>query len=188
MLYSSLQWRHNEPDRVSNHRPHDCLLNLLFRRRSKKLRLTGLSEGNSPVTGWFPAQRASYAENVSIYDDVIMNIMAADGLTTIEANHLEQWCWRNLSGSIQSPLHSPYIKLVMRIIDEQAVEEAIAWLGYVNGDALALLWRPCSIYVVDKNGGLTDRQNLASIYNDMQYIEYIKTPIYSELRLFRCLS
>ena len=73
---STLQWRHNEPDGVSNHRPHDCLLNSLFRRRSKttsKLRVTGLCAGNSPVTGEFPAQRASDVENVSItFDDVIM--------------------------------------------------------------------------------------------------------------------
>ena len=57
-------------DGVSNHQPYDCLLNHLFRRRSKeasKLRVTGLCEGNSPVTGEFPAQRASNEENVSIW-------------------------------------------------------------------------------------------------------------------------
>ena len=27
----SLQWRHNERDGVSNHQPHDCLLNRLFK-------------------------------------------------------------------------------------------------------------------------------------------------------------
>ena len=32
----SLQWRHNEPDGVSNYQPHDCLLNRLFRCWSKK--------------------------------------------------------------------------------------------------------------------------------------------------------
>ena len=32
----SLQWRYNEHDGVSNHQPHDCLLNHLSRRRSKK--------------------------------------------------------------------------------------------------------------------------------------------------------
>ena len=31
-----LQWRHNDRDGVSNHRRFDCLLNRLFRRRSKK--------------------------------------------------------------------------------------------------------------------------------------------------------
>ena len=67
---SPLQWRHNECDGVSNHKLPDCLLNLFFRRRSKKtskLRVTGFCEGNSPVTGEFPAQRASNAENISIW-------------------------------------------------------------------------------------------------------------------------
>ena len=69
-LCCSLQWRHNELAGVSNHQPRDCLLNRLFRRRSKKTlkpRVTGLCAGNSPVAGEFPAQRASNAENVSIW-------------------------------------------------------------------------------------------------------------------------
>ena len=44
------------------------------RRRSKKtskLRVTGLCEGNSPGTGEFPVQRASYTEMFP-FDDVIM--------------------------------------------------------------------------------------------------------------------
>ena len=66
----TLQWRHNEQDVVSNHQPQDCLLNSLFRRRSKKtskLCVTGLCEGNSPVISEFHAQRASNVENVSIW-------------------------------------------------------------------------------------------------------------------------
>ena len=66
----SLQWRHNGLDGVSNHQHHDCLVNRLFWRRSKKtsrLRVTGLCVGNSPVTGEFPAQMACNAENVSIW-------------------------------------------------------------------------------------------------------------------------
>ena len=66
----SLHWRHNECDGVLNHQPHDCLLDRLFMRRSKKtskLRVTGLCVGNSPVTGEFPAQRASNRENTSIW-------------------------------------------------------------------------------------------------------------------------
>ena len=68
--YSSLQWCHNERDGVSNHKPRGCLLKRLFRRRSEqtlKLGVTGLCERNSPVTGEFPAQRVSNAENVSIW-------------------------------------------------------------------------------------------------------------------------
>ena len=65
-----LRWRHNGRNSVSNHQPYDCLLNRLFRRRSKKtskLRVTGLCVGNSPGTGELPAQMASNAENVSIW-------------------------------------------------------------------------------------------------------------------------
>ena len=65
----TLQWRHNGHDGVSNHRPRHCLLNCLFRLRSKKTskpRVTGLYVGNSSVTGEFPAQKVSNAENLSI--------------------------------------------------------------------------------------------------------------------------
>ena len=37
------------------------------KRKTSKLRVTGLCEGNSPVTGEFHAQGASNAENVSIW-------------------------------------------------------------------------------------------------------------------------
>ena len=61
----TLHWRHNDHhDGVSNHQPRHCLLNGLFRRRSKKtlkLRVTDLCTVNSPGTG------ASNAENVSIW-------------------------------------------------------------------------------------------------------------------------
>ena len=66
----SLLWCHNGCDGVSNHQLHDCLLNRLFRCKSKKtskLRVTGLCAGNSPVTGEFPAQMNSNAKSVSIW-------------------------------------------------------------------------------------------------------------------------
>ena len=55
---------------VSKHQPHNCLHNLIYRRRSKKtskLRITGLFVGNSPVTGEFPTQKASNMENISLW-------------------------------------------------------------------------------------------------------------------------
>ena len=61
---------HNERDGLSDHRYLGCLINRLFRRRSKKtskLRVIGLCEGNSPVIGEFPTQRYSNAENISIW-------------------------------------------------------------------------------------------------------------------------
>ena len=60
----SLQQCHNGRDGVSNLQPHDCLLNRLFKRRSKKiskLRVTGL------CAGIYLSQMASNAENVSIW-------------------------------------------------------------------------------------------------------------------------
>ena len=69
-FYTTLQWHHDGRDSFSNHQPRDCLLNLLFRYKSNKtsmLRVTGLCAWNSPGTGEFPAQMASYAEHVSIW-------------------------------------------------------------------------------------------------------------------------
>ena len=66
----SLRWRNNGRDSVSNHQPHHGLPNCVFRCRSKKtsnIRVTGLCAGNSPLIGEFPAQKASNAENVSIW-------------------------------------------------------------------------------------------------------------------------
>ena len=84
----ALLWRHNGHDGVSNHQPHHCLLNRLFGRRSQKtlkLRVTGLCEGNSPLTGEFPAQKASNVENVYIW-----------------WRHHEKMCWRVPSTGITS--------------------------------------------------------------------------------------
>ena len=67
-LYT-LQWRHNGRDGVSNHQPHECLFNRLFKAQIKENINTPrhwLCDGNSPVTGEFPAQMVSNAENVSI--------------------------------------------------------------------------------------------------------------------------
>ena len=72
LFFIALQWRHNKHDSVSNHQPHDCLMNRLFGRRSKKtskLRVTGLCAGNSPGTGEFPAQ---ITRKMFPFDDVIM--------------------------------------------------------------------------------------------------------------------
>ena len=62
---TSLQWRHNGRDGVSNHQPHDCLLNRLFGRWSKKHQSSAsLAFVYEEFTGdyEFPAQMASNAE------------------------------------------------------------------------------------------------------------------------------
>ena len=84
----TLQWRHNDHDSVSNHQPHGCLLNRLFRRRSKKtskLCVTDLCVGNSrPVTRkMFP------------FDDVIMIYLqtAAMNILSIRVGLLRYFMW-----------------------------------------------------------------------------------------------
>ena len=65
MWTSTLQSSHNDIDGVSNHQRFDCLLNCLFRSRSKKiskLRATGFCEGNHRWAKMFPL------------DDVIMSV------------------------------------------------------------------------------------------------------------------
>ena len=70
----ALQWGHNERDGVSNHQPHDCLLNRLFRHRSKKTSsfaslafVRGIHRWpvNSPHKG--PIKRKMFP-----FDDIIM--------------------------------------------------------------------------------------------------------------------
>ena len=80
VLRHQLQWRHNERDGVSNHRRPDCLLSLLFRRRTQKtsnLRVTRLCEGHPPVTAGFPSQRASDAKKVSFWWRHHTNVLVA---------------------------------------------------------------------------------------------------------------
>ena len=70
----TLHWRHNDHDSVSNHQPHGCLLNRLFRRRSKKtskLRVTGLCVGNSPGPVNSP-HKGPVTRKMFPFDDVIM--------------------------------------------------------------------------------------------------------------------
>ena len=88
----ALQWRHNGHDGVWSHQPYYCLLNHLFRRRSKKtskLRVAGLCEGNSPMTGEFPAQMASNADNVSIWWRHHVNEIWADNVITSKRSSRE---------------------------------------------------------------------------------------------------
>ena len=78
----ALQWRHNECDGVSNHQPHDCLLNHRWKKTSK-LRVTGLCEGNSPVTGEFPAQKASNAGKIHLMTSSCVNCWRTKSISCI---------------------------------------------------------------------------------------------------------
>ena len=152
-----LQWRHDERDSISNHQPHDCLLNRLFRRRSpktSKLRVTGLCAGNSPETG------AYYAENVSIWwrhhDINAVIIVAADGLAINDAGPSAGtvitksyprflyvvadygWCFRNLIGKddvIQNDridhTYRTALRVILRTIDFSTLNRMIDLFCYI---------------------------------------------------------
>ena len=61
-IMDALQWRHNGHDGVSNHQPHHCLFNRLFRRRSKKT-----------------PRHIKYIQNIRIYADWSKYIFAFCG-------------------------------------------------------------------------------------------------------------
>ena len=108
-----LQWRYNEHDGVSNHQPHECLLNRAFERRSKKtskLRVTGLCAGNSSVIGEFPAQMASNADFFSIlrrHPDYTTQFNSWDHLFCIKLksglNKLSVMCGRDCQCTWRTP-------------------------------------------------------------------------------------
>ena len=82
-LGTTLQWTHNDHSGVSNHQSHGCLLNRLFRRRSKKtskLRVTGHCAGNSlgPVNS---PHKGPVTRKIVPFDDVIMNRSSSCGVT-----------------------------------------------------------------------------------------------------------
>ena len=70
----AIQWRHNERDGVSNHQPHDGLVNRLFRRRSNKaskLRATAFVRW----IHWWPVNlphKWPVTRKMFPFDDVIM--------------------------------------------------------------------------------------------------------------------
>ena len=88
-LSSPLQWRYNKHDGISNHQHLNCLLNSLFwlrQKKTSKLCITGLCEGNPLVTIGFPAKRVSIRENVSTYHGFAMREVSANFTSLYETN------------------------------------------------------------------------------------------------------
>ena len=74
--HNTLHWRHNDHDGVLNHQPHGCLLDRLFRRKSKeasKTRVTGLCAGKSPGPVNSP-HKGPVTRKMFPFDNVIMTI------------------------------------------------------------------------------------------------------------------
>ena len=88
----------------SNHRQLPHLFNSLFKLTTKKLRLSGLCEGNPPVTGGFPSHKAplsisfSWRHYAHVYRYVIKNMMLpnTDGLPSYWMNRFVKAFWNML--------------------------------------------------------------------------------------------
>ena len=126
-------WRHYEHDGIWNHQPYDCLLSRLFRRRSNntsKLRVTGLCEENSPVTGQFPIKRASNTEKLSIW-------WRHHGLLMLCQQHSASY--HTMQGSACRPLKWLSTTRVVPIMGEKCEKSA---LGVTNFHWNHEIWFP----------------------------------------------
>ena len=142
----TLHWRHKGHDGVTNHQPHGCLLNRLFRRRSKKtskLRVTGLCVENSPGPMNSP-HKGPVTRKMFPFDDVIMDCLPDFFLKTIVniCKLIRQVGWRCFS-QIRPTSHW--------ICSNIWGCFWLAWIGCWTYsrvksicDALALIWRHCS--------------------------------------------
>ena len=108
---NALQWRKNVRHGFSNHQPHDCLFNRLFRRRSKKtskLRVIGFFAGNSTMNS--PRKGPVTQKNVSIWwchhgkllkvnfhcpTEDILSYVSKYPLIILELK--QSYCWRMMS-------------------------------------------------------------------------------------------
>ena len=96
----SLRWRHNDHAGVPNHQPHGCLLNRLFRHRSKKtskLRVTGLCAGNSPGPVNSP-HKGPVTRKMFPFDDVIMSKLSSSNVIRrgeVRLSHTVQVCLKS---------------------------------------------------------------------------------------------
>ena len=107
----ALHWRHNDHDGVSNHQPDGCLLNRLFRRRSKKtskLRVTDLCVENSPGPVNSP-HKGPVTRKMFPFDDVIM-----ESVGSLHERHSDKWlCGHGLM--VYRTIHSRFPGILSRI-------------------------------------------------------------------------
>ena len=109
---TSLQGRNDGGDGVSNHQPHDCLLNRLLRYRSKKspkLRVTGRCAGNSPVPvnslhkrpvkrKWFPFNDViMYLKTSWTCNSIYFRCVLLLSMSSVHVTSYHVWVWSELN-------------------------------------------------------------------------------------------
>ena len=116
-----------------------------------KLRVTGLCAGNSPVTGEFPAQMASNAENVSIWWRHHEKRHLGHLGFTVEHNRNRQyihavWAYATNSNSISwVPTEQQSNLLVSEYYNPGAHEDVMTWKSFPHH--WPFLWKIYSSYV-----------------------------------------
>ena len=88
----SLHWRHDEHDGVSNYQPHDCLLNRLFRCRSKKHQSSASPAFVCGIHRWpvnSPHKRP-VTRKIFPFDDVIIMQKSAPKIKFVSRIYLER--------------------------------------------------------------------------------------------------
>ena len=137
-LYT-LHWRHIDHDGVSNHQPHGCLLNRLFRRRStktSKLRVTGLCVGKSPGPVNSP-HKGPVTRKMFPFDDIIMNV-GEYGMHVklidvhIKSTHSKPICLFNILRPRQNGHHSPEDTFKYIFMNENIWISIKTWLKVVS--------------------------------------------------------
>ena len=106
-------------------------VNGLFGLRSKKtskLHVTGLCVGNSPVTGEFPAQMASNAENVSIWCRHHETNFAVPDLQT-SCTDLTTWQWRPDGSPSNGCQEKCHLFVTMTILVTALTRRSKRWLS-----------------------------------------------------------
>ena len=89
----SLQWHHNDHGGVWNQQPRGCLLNCLFRCRWKKtpkLRVTGLCEGNSPGPVNSPHKWPVTRKMFPFYDAIMLQFKLVRALIISSAGYWDR--------------------------------------------------------------------------------------------------
>ena len=123
----TLQWRHNGRDSVSNHQPYVCLINSLFKRRSRKHQSSASLAFVRRIhrSGEFPAQMASDAVNVSIW-------WRHHEETSMVFNRIAQLCNSFTVTSHKSPTTGLLCHSLVRLPTIQHIEATHFW-PFVRG-------------------------------------------------------
>ena len=132
----ALRWRHNGCDGVSNHQPHDCLLNSLFGCRSEKHQSSAslafvLGIHREPVNSLhkWPVTRKKFP-----FDDVIMGFSSLDAPA---ASHLENF--RGLSDENFARMTTSASRCVGVCHWPQTVRRFLIWIA-INAQFFLFLW------------------------------------------------